>query len=56
MGKGGQKTAVMEVKEEFGIDVHALVTVRDVREYLADSQFDPALIATMDAYMADYCI
>ena len=56
VGKGGQKTAVMEVKEEFGIDVHALVTVRDVREYLADSQFDPALIAAMDAYMADYCI
>jgi orotate phosphoribosyltransferase len=56
VGKGGQKTAVMEVKEEFGIDVHALVTVRDVREYLVDSQFDPALIAAMDAYMADYCI
>ena len=56
VGKNGQKTAIMEVKEEFGIDVHALVTVRDIREYLADSQFDPQLIQAMDRYMADYCI
>lgn len=56
VGKNGQKTAIMEVKEEFGIDVHALVTVRDIREYLVDSQFDPQLIQAMDRYMADYCI
>ena len=56
VGKNGQKTAIMEVKEEFGMDVHAIVTVRDIREYLVDSQFDPQLIQAMDRYMADYCI
>ena len=28
VGKEGVKTAVMEVKEEFGINVHAIITVR----------------------------
>ena len=28
IGQEGQKTAVMEVKDEFGIEVHSIVTVR----------------------------
>lgn len=36
IGQNPGKTAVMEVGEEFGIKVHALVTVQDIREYLAD--------------------
>lgn len=50
------KTAVMEVGEEFGIKVHALVTVQDIREYLADKQEYAHLLPLMDAYMAQYCV
>ena len=32
VGKDGEKTAVMEVKDQFGIDVHAIVTVQDINE------------------------
>ncbi len=55
VGQAGDKTAVMEVKEQFGIDVHAIVTVRDIREYLAEHGTDPALLASMDRYMEQYC-
>ena len=30
----GKTAAVMEVAEEFGIKVHALITVKDIYEYL----------------------
>lgn len=50
------KTAIMEVEEEFGIHVHALVTVEDIYEYLQGEQFDPALLRAMEGYMAQYCI
>lgn len=50
------KTAVMEVGEEFGIKVHALVTVQDIREYLADKEEYAHLLPLMDAYMAQYCV
>ena len=55
VGKEGVKTAVMEVKEEFGINVHAIITVRDIREYLSEHGTDPALLASMDRYMEQYC-
>ncbi|HIQ58792.1 MAG TPA: orotate phosphoribosyltransferase [Candidatus Merdivicinus intestinavium] len=55
IGKEGVKTAVMEVKEEFGITVHSIVTVRDIREYLAEKGTDAALLASMDKYMEQYC-
>jgi len=50
------KTAVMEVGEEFGIRVHALVSVADIREYLADKPEYKDLLPKMDAYMAQYCV
>ena len=55
VGKEGVKTAVMEVREEFGINVHAIITVRDIREYLAAHGTDPALLDSMDRYMEQYC-
>lgn len=55
IGKEGVKTAVMEVKEEFGITVHSIISVRDIREYLAEHGTDPALLASMDRYMEQYC-
>ena len=55
----GQKpgmTAIMEVREEFGLAVHALVTIDDVREWLLESGKDEALIKSMDAYAEQYCV
>ena len=56
VGQNTGKTAVMEVGEEFGIKVHALVTVQDIREYLADKAEYAHLLPLMDAYMKQYCV
>ncbi|MCI8622856.1 MAG: orotate phosphoribosyltransferase [Dorea sp.] len=56
VGKEAGKTAVDEVRDCFGIQVHALVTVRDIREYLGESGMDAALLAAMDRYMSEYCV
>lgn len=50
------KTAIMEVREEFGIQVHPLVTVVDIHEYLKAHGTDPALLEAMEGYMDQYCI
>ena len=50
------KTAVMEVGEEFGIKVHSLVTVSDIREYLSTLPEYAPLLPKMDEYMAKYCV
>ena len=54
-GKDGEKTAVMEVKEQFGIDVHAIVTVQDIHEYLKEDPKYADVLAHMEQYMAQYC-
>ena len=56
VGQNPGKTAVMEVGEDFGIKVHALVTVQDIREYLADKEEYAHLLPLMDAYMKQYCV
>ncbi len=56
VGQNAGKTAVMEVKEEFGIDVHAIVTVKDIREYLAGEGTYGEMLKKMDAYMEQYCV
>lgn len=56
VGQNAGKTAVMEVKEEFGIDVHAIVTVKDIREYLAGEGSYGEMLKKMDAYMEQYCV
>lgn len=56
MGQIPGKTAVMEVREEFGIQVHALVTVRDIYEYLKGQEAYAALLPRMESYMSRYCI
>jgi len=55
-GQSPGKTAVMEVSDEFGLAVHALVTVDDIREWLADTGGDAEDIRRMDAYREQYCI
>lgn len=56
VGQTPGKTAVMEVGEEFGIKVHALVTVQDIREYLLGREDYAHLIPLMDNYMKQYCV
>ncbi len=55
VGANGEKTAVMEVKEQFGIDVHAIVTVQDIHEYLKEDPKYADVLAHMEEYMAQYC-
>ncbi len=50
------KTAVMEVAEEFGIQVHALVTVQDIYEYLKEQGTYGEVLPAMEQYMEQYCV
>ena len=56
VGKVPGKTAIMEVNEEFGIKVHAIVTVEDTHEYLKQSEKYNNILPAMEDYMAKYCI
>lgn len=57
VGQNG-KTATAEIKENFGIDVHAIVTVKDIFDYLNDKNTaeSTAMCEKMKTYMAQYCI
>ncbi len=55
-GQTPGKTAVMEVAEEFGLQVHALVTVEDIREWMAVTGGNPEDLRRMDEYQEQYCI
>ncbi|MEG1426856.1 MAG: orotate phosphoribosyltransferase [Oscillospiraceae bacterium] len=56
VGETPGKTAIMEVSEEFGIAVHPIVTVLDIREYLSEQEGYGEILAAMDQYMATYCV
>lgn len=56
VGQNPGKTAVMEVMEDFGIRVHAIVTVRDIYEYLKQDEKYQDVLAGMEKYMTDYCV
>ena len=50
------KTALMEVKEEFGITVHSIISVADIHEYLEGKPEYASVLKLMDEYMEKYCI
>lgn len=56
VGQNPEKTAVMEVSDEFGIAVHSIITVKDIYEYLKKNQTDTKIITAMEQYMEKYCI
>lgn len=56
VGQNPGKTAIMEVKEEFGLNVHAIVTVKDLHEYLQGKDAYRDVLARMEAYMDKYCV
>jgi orotate phosphoribosyltransferase len=53
-GQNG-RTASEEIKEEFGIELHSIVTARELVEYLRSAGGDPEGLARMEAYMEQYC-
>ncbi len=56
VGQHEGKTAVMEVMEEFGIQVHPIITVGDIHEYLKGRDDYKDVLARMERYMERYCI
>ena len=56
VGQTPGKTAIMEVKDAFGITVHSIVTVGDIREFLTEQRYDAGMLAAMDRYMEQYCV
>lgn len=56
VGQNPGKTAIMEVSEEYGINVHAIVTVQDIYEYLKEQEAYQHVLPLMESYMAKYCI
>ena len=46
----------MEIMEDFGINIHAIITVQDIYEYLkADGNYAD-MLPKMEAYMEKYCV
>ncbi len=56
VGQNAGKTAVMEVMEDFGINVHSIVTVRDIYEYLKNDGSYETVLKNMEKYMEQYCV
>ena len=56
VGQTPGKTAIMEVNEEFGLQVHAIVTLQDLYEYLKSKEEYTEILARMEAYMDRYCV
>ena len=56
VGQTPGKTAIMEVMEDVGINVHAIVTVQDIYEYLKQDGGYADVLAHMERYMEQYCV
>ena len=59
-GLGGEKSALEEIKEKYGFDANAIVTMADVIEHLYNKPYkgqvliDDEIKAAIDAYYAEY--
>lgn len=56
VGANPGQTAIMQVQQDYGMQVHPIIRVTDVLEYLESSGADQDIIARMKQYMADYCV
>lgn len=56
VGQTPEKTAIMEVNEQFGITVHNIIDVRDIYEYLKEKGGYDEILPKMQAYMDTYCV
>lgn len=50
------RTAVMQVRADYGIDVHAIIRVTDILDYLKTQQGYETVVSKMEAYIDQYCI
>lgn len=55
VGQNGERTAVMEVKEQFGIKVHSIIDVTDICEYLREQGEYGDVLQRMEQYIERYC-
>ena len=55
VGQNPNMTTVMEVREQFGIQVHSILTVMDIYEYLKQDASYGHVLEAMEKYMAQYC-
>ena len=55
-GQNPEKAVTDEVKDEFGIRVHAIINVTDIYEYLKEQAEYKAVAALMEQYMERYCV
>ncbi len=59
-GQGGEKSALEEIKERYGFEANAIVSMADVIEHLYNKEYngkvliDDELKAAIDAYYAEY--
>ena len=56
VGQTKGKTAIMEVSEEFVIQVHSIISVQDIYEYLKEQGSYDAVLDLMEKYMEQYCV
>lgn len=56
VGHNPEKTTIMEVMEDFGINVHAIITVQDIYEYLKQDGSYGDILTKMKEYMDTYCV
>ena len=58
----GEKTAIQELYEDFGIKTYPIVTVREVIDTLHDREIGGKVVITdevkaaMEAYLEKYCV
>ena len=56
VGQNPEKTTIMEVMVDFGINVHAIITVQDIYEYLKQDGSYGDILTKMKEYMDTYCV
>lgn len=51
-----KSTAVMHIREEYGIEVHSIVNVMDIHDFLKAGGEDKDVLERMEIYMDKYCM
>lgn len=58
----GSKTAIQELKEEYGIETYQIITINDILDWLHNREMEgsltinPGMIKKIENYMVKYCV